>query len=204
MTISRYLPEKYKEQHHASKDSQTVKVFENFDFSLSTWMAEEERPEGYGSKDFHGNCSPTIIYGLLSQYATQNDVIFDPMVGSGTFIDIAKKMGFTNVIGRDIRPMREDITKSDAEKTDLASESVDFVFTHFPYWKLIQYTENEDEDLSRLTYSEFISKTDRIFREVHRILKKGKFFVVMIGNLREEGLLDLEAEFSLIGLLSDY
>lgn len=162
-------------------------------------MAEEERPEGYGSKDFHGNCSPTIIYGLLSRYATQNDVIFDPMVGSGTFLDVAKAMGFTNILARDIRPVREDVIKGDAEKTELSDESVDFVFTHFPYWKLVQYTENEEADLSRLTFSNFISKTDRIFREMHRVLKRGKFFAVMIGNMRKEGLLDIEAEFSLIG-----
>ena len=50
-------------QSHKLSDCQ---LFENFDFSLSTWMAEENRPEGYGSK----------VYGLLSKYASQNKVIF--------------------------------------------------------------------------------------------------------------------------------
>jgi len=198
-TISRYLPEKYKLKHDSPHKIADCKVFENFNFDLSTWEAEENRPEGYGSKDFHGNCSPTIIYGLLSRYATLKDVIFDPMVGSGTFVDVAKAMGFTNIIGRDIRPIREGIIRADAEHTELQDESVDFIFTHFPYWQLIQYTEDDEADLSRLTFSDFISKTDRIFREMHRILKKGKFFTVMIGNMRKEGLLDIEAEISLMG-----
>jgi len=200
-TISKYLPEKYKREYSKSENVTDGKIFENFDFSLSTWIAEENRPEGYGSKEFHGNCSPTIIYGLLSQYATQNDIIFDPMTGSGTFIDVAKAMGYKEdqIIARDIAPKREDIDKGDAEKTGFGDESVDFIFAHFPYWKLICYSEDEEDDLSRMTYEEFIAKTTRIFSEFHRILKKGKFCAIMIGNMRQSGLLDLESEFSVIG-----
>jgi len=199
VTISKYLPQKYRKQIHRSKELTPLTLFENFNFALSTWEAEEERPEGYGSKDFHGNCSPTIIYGLLSRYATQNDVILDPMAGSGTFFDVGKAMGFKKILVRDVRSVRGDILKADAEKTGLEDESVDFIFTHFPYWRLIQYTENDDADLSRLTFAEFISKTDRIFREMHRVLKKNKFFAVMIGNMRKAKLLDIETEFSLLG-----
>ena len=198
-TVSSYLPEKYKLQHHKSQTLKGLQTFENFDFSLSTWMAEENRPEGYGSKDFHGNCSPTIIYGLLSRYATENDVIFDPMVGSGTFIDVAKAMGFIHIIGRDIVKKRDDVDKGDAEDTKLANESVDFIFTHFPYWKLIEYSENDNADLSRMKYEDFLSKTERIFQEFKRILKRNSFCAIMIGNLRDLGLIDLEAEFSVIG-----
>jgi len=198
-TISRYLPEKFKIKHDSSHKLSDCQLFENFNFDLSTWEAEESRPEGYGSKDFHGNCSPTIIYGLLSQYATENDVIFDPMVGSGTFIDLAKAMGFTNIIARDIVPKRDDVEKGDAEDTKLPNESVDFIFAHFPYWKLIEYSENEVADLSRMKYEEFLTKAECIFAEFRRILKKNSFCTIMIGNLRKAGLIDLEAEFSIIG-----
>jgi len=173
--------------------------FKGFNFDFSTWDAEENRPEGYGSKDFHGNCSPTIIYGLLLKYAPENSVVFDPMAGSGTFVDVAHAMGYQNVLAYDIHRFRDDITEKDAEQTNLDNESIDFVFAHFPYWKLIQYTESNVSDLSRLSYNEFIIKTENVFREMHRILKKGKFFAVMIGNMRENGVIDLESDFSVIG-----
>jgi len=200
-TINKYLPEMYKLRVNKQNNSIGLNCFKGFDFSLSTWNAEENRPESYGSKEFHGNCSPTIIYGLLSQYATKNDIIFDPMAGSGTFIDVAKEIGFEDeqIIAHDIFPKRKDIEMGDAEESGREDESVDFIFAHFPYWKLIQYTENDDHDLSRLSYNNFLTKTDAIFKEMYRILRKGKFFAVMIGNMRQSGLLDLESEFSVIG-----
>jgi hypothetical protein len=198
-TISSYLPEKYKLKHDSPHNLKTLQLFKSFNFDFSVWEAAETRPEGYGSKDFRGNCCPTVIYGLLSQYASQDDVIFDPMAGSGTFIDVAKEMGFQNIIARDVRPMRADIDKGDAEKTELPNESIDFIFAHFPYWKLIQYTEDDPNDLSRLTFDEYIAKTKRIFIELHRILRKSGFCAIMIGNTRNNGLGDLEAKFSEIG-----
>ena len=198
-TVSRYLPEKYKKEHHTPRTLADCKTFETFNFDLSTWTAEETRPEGYGSSDFHGNCTPTVIYGLLSHYASQNEAILDPMVGSGTFIDVAQKMGFSQIHAFDIRKVRDDITEKDAEKTGLPDESIGFIFAHFPYWKLIEYTENNPDDLSRLSYTNFLDKVDRIFAECKRILKKGRFLAIMVGNMRKDGLLDLESEFSVIG-----
>jgi len=201
MTISRYLPEKYKLKHDSSHTLTDCEVFENFNFTFSVWNAQLERPEGYGSKDFRGNCSPTVIFGLLSKYSQLNDVVFDPMAGSGTFIDVARAMGHEDkqIIARDIFPKRDDIEYGDAEQTNLPDESVDFIFAHFPYWKLIEYTHADSNDLSRLTYADFCSKSEGIVREMHRILKKGKFFTVMIGNVRHKGIVDLEALFSQIG-----
>jgi len=201
-TISSYLPEKYKIKHDSPHNKmKNLQVFENLNFDFSIWAAAETRPEGYGSKDFRGNCCPTVIYGLLSQYASQNDVILDPMAGSGTFLDIAEKMGFQkeNIITRDLCPKRNDIVEGDAEKTDLPNESVHFIFAHFPYWKLIEYTENNPNDLSRLTLQEFKDKINRIFKEFQRILKKDGFCAIMIGNMRNNGLVDLESDVSIIG-----
>jgi DNA modification methylase len=201
MTISRYLPQKYKDtvKSQNATANRLLATFEEFDYEFSVWDAEEERPEGYGSKDFHGNCSPTIIYGLLSRYATTDSVIFDPMAGSGTFLDVAKAMGYTNILARDIKCVRPDIEQGDAECTELKDESVDFIFVHFPYWNLVEYTEDDERDLSRLRFNDFVSKVERIFIEMHRILKKNGFLAIMIGDLRKGGLVDLESDFSVLG-----
>ena len=77
--LSRYLSQKYKRDYHQNPNVTVSKIFENFVFAFSLWDCLEKRPEGYGSEDFHGNCSPAVVYGLLSRYASENDVILDDM-----------------------------------------------------------------------------------------------------------------------------
>lgn len=171
------------------------------DWEFSLWNCLEKRPEGFGDASFHGNCEPTIIAALLKKYSSlEDELIFDPMAGSGTFVDVAKAMGYKDeqILVRDIKPMREDINFGNALKTDLPNKSVDFIFAHFPYWKLVEYSKQEG-DLSILNLEQFLSKSEEIMKEMYRILKKGQFFAIMIGNLRRGGVLDLESTFSAMG-----
>ncbi len=168
----------------------------------SLWECLEERPEGFGDAGFQGNCSPTIIAAVLRKYSSLEDkLILDPVAGSGTFIDVAKLMGYRDdqILARDIRPLRDDIIFGDAIDTNLPDESVNFIFAHLPYWKLIQYTENEPRDASRFTYDEFLLWSEKFIVEMKRILIRKRFIVVMIGNRRRKGVVDLEAQLSVIG-----
>ena len=203
-TISKYLPQKYKKQIQNVEPSSTFIFddwFQNLDIDLSLWGCLDDRPEGFGDKTFHGNCSPTIIAAVLKRYSTLEDgLIFDPMAGSGTFIDVAKAVGYSDgqIIVRDIKPVRDDIEAGDAAKTGLPDESIDFIFAHFPYWKMIEYSDDK-EDLSTLPIERFLLKSERIMAEMQRILRPGRFFVLMIGNIREGGIVDLEAKLSIMG-----
>ncbi len=168
----------------------------------SLWECLDERPEGFGDAEFHGNCSPTIIAMVLKKYSSLEDkVIFDPMAGSGTFIDVARAMGYKDdqILARDIRPLRGDIDPGDAVDTKLPDKSVDFIFAHFPYWKLLEYTKDDPRDASRFTQKEFLEWSEKVIVEMKRILKKKRFLAVMIGNMRHNGVVDLEAELSVIG-----
>lgn len=209
-TISTYLPQKYKNKakSNARKDKKvsverlsTEEILKEIEWDYSLWSCLEKRLDGFGDEKFHGNCSPVVIIALLKRYSSLDDgLIFDPMAGSGTFIDIARDVGYQDdqILARDITPLRDDIEFGDAENTGLSDESVDFIFAHFPYWQLIEYSDHK-EDLSRLAWNEYLGKTRRIMKEMHRILKHGKFFAVMIGNLRRNGIIDLESLFSQIG-----
>ena len=171
------------------------------EWNFSLWECKEERPEGFGDKTFHGNCSPTIIFAMLKKYSSiEDELIFDPLAGSGTFIDVAKAIGYKDeqIEARDIHPLRNDIERGDAERTNLPDESVDFIFAHFPYWKLVEYSTHPN-DLSNMNLNRFLLKSDKILEEMYRVLRKDHFFVVMIGNLRQQGIVDLEAEFSILG-----
>ena len=185
-----------------SIEEKITKWLDEIEWEYSLWECQKNRPEGYGSKNFHGNCSPTIIAALLKRFSSLDDeLIFDPMVGSGTFIDVAKALGYSTdqILGRDIQPRRDDIEYGDAINTQLSDDSVDFVFAHFPYWKLIEYTIDNPQDASRYDFNGFLEWTENVFVEMNRILKHKKYFAVMIGNLRKNGVVDLESLFSNIG-----
>lgn len=108
-SVSQFLdtmPQKY------SMEEQIESWLKDIEWQYSLWECQKERPEGFGDKTFHGNCSPTIIFALLERYSSLNDtLILDPMVGSGTFIDVARAMGYRDdqILAHDIRPLRSDV-----------------------------------------------------------------------------------------------
>lgn len=80
---------------------------------------------------------------------------------------------------------------------DVGPESVDLVVTSPPYWNILNqkrsadYKEirnygNYDGDLGNIaSYEEFILELTKIWRQVHGVLKKGKYFVVNVMDLRK-------------------
>lgn len=72
----------------------------------------------------------------------------------------------------------------DARKLDLADESVDSVITDIPYANMIQYT-NLEKDLSILkSYELFLEEITKAFREIWRVLKRGKYCVIFAADYR--------------------
>lgn len=172
-------------------------------YETNVWILPEKRPEGYGSKDFRGNCDPTIIDQCLRRYLRGNltkSVVLDPMAGSGTFVDVCKKLGIPkeNIKAFDIKPRRKDIVQKDALELPIQNDSVDLVFCHYPYWNMQKYSENQD-DFSNVNYLSFKEKVEKSFQQFHQILKTQGCLCVLIGNKRQQGILDLEAWFSEIG-----
>lgn len=144
-----------------------------------------------GNKDFHGNCSPQVVEQCIWRLTEENDLVLDPMAGSGTSMDVCRKFN-RKCIGYDIKPPtdRNDIVQNDSRKIPLDKNSVDMVFIHPPYWNLATYTEAEEKlpDLSRAkTPEEFLKMLKPVFEECFRVLKKGKFMCVLLGDLIREG-----------------
>lgn len=174
-------------------------------FVTNVWVLPNKRPEGYGSSDYRGNCCPTIIDQCLRRYVImttdkENAKILDPMAGSGTFIDVAAKLGFKkeNIFAYDLNQKRPDIEIQDAVKLPLDHASLDFVFVHYPYYDMWQYS-NNPQDFSNCEYTEFLSRIKDSFIEFKRVLKPNCYLCVLIGNKRESGLIDIEADLSKIG-----
>ena len=110
-----------------------------------------------------------------------------------------------NFIGVDINPSAIEITKSkcnfdfntqatttlirgDARSLDLPDNSIDLICTHPPYADIIHYSEDIDGDLSLLPKKDFLFEIGKVAEESYRVLKKGKFCAILMGDTRKKGM----------------
>jgi DNA modification methylase len=94
------------------------------------------------------------------------------------------------------------IERGDARKLSLKNNSVDFILSHPPYLGAIDYTnifqlenlmlENDNKlidtnDISTTSMKNYLDSMQKVFDEMHRVLKPGKFMAVVIGDNRKDG-----------------
>ena len=171
-------------------------------FQENVWPAEPQRDNGFGSSSFPGNCSAMVCRQSLYRYTKPNEIVLDPMAGSGTMVDVANALA-RRCIALDINPVRyrTDIIRADARELPLGDASVDFVFLHPPYWNLHRYSDPPLEgDLSAMRYDKFLAACNEVLCETFRVLRPGRFTVALSGDIRKElRLYDIPSEMSLLG-----
>ena len=69
----------------------------------------------------------------------------------------------------------------------LLNESIDLICTHPPYADIIEYSKDIENDLSHLKVPEFLEEMKKVASESYRVLKKGKFFAILMGDTRQKG-----------------
>lgn len=80
------------------------------------------------------------------------------------------------------------IRKGDARSLDfLPDGSIDLICTHPPYADIIKYSEDIEADLSRLKVRDFLEAMKPVAAECFRVLKKGRFCAVLMGDTRQKG-----------------
>ena len=141
---------------------------------------------------------------MILRYSQEGDTVLDQFVGGGTTA-VEARLTHRNFIGVDINPSALELTKTkcafdfetqatvtlingDARKLDLADGSVDLICTHPPYADIIHYSEGIDGDLSLLPLKDFLSEMEKVAGECYRVLKKGKFCAVLMGDTRRKGM----------------
>jgi DNA modification methylase len=143
--------------------------------------------QGYGSTNKGNNKYPgvtpaLIIYNLIWRYTDPEDLVVDPMCGSGTTIDVCKEE-MREVKGYDISPVRSDIIQNDARKIPLENNSVDMIFIDSPYGDNVKYNDHP-EDIGKISSEteKFYDELEKVMQECHRILKEGKILGWLIGD----------------------
>ena len=154
---------------------------------------------------WRGNWSPYIPRNIILRYSKENDIVLDQFVGGGTTLVEAKLLN-RNIIGVDVNDIaiqrckekvdfeykqsnsKVIIKKGDARNLFfLENESIDLICTHPPYANIINYSDDLENDLSRLNIKDFLIQMEKVANESYRVLKKGKFCAILMGDTRQKG-----------------
>lgn len=178
---------------------------EHFELETNTvWSFPDRGKWATHDAKYRGNWSPYIPRNVILRYSQEGDTVLDQFVGGGTTA-VEARLTHRNFIGVDINPAAIGLTKTkcafdfetqatvtlingDARKLDLADSSVDLICTHPPYADIIHYSEDIDGDLSLLPLKDFLSEMEKVAGECYRVLKKGKFCAVLMGDTRRKGM----------------
>ena len=153
--------------------------------------------------DWRGNWAPEVVRNLILRYSNEGDILLDPMVGGGTTAIEAKILN-RNIICSDVNNKAlertklsldfevennawQKITKRDARDLSKAKdESIDFILTHPPYADIIKYSDGKlKNDLSNIhDIDKFVGEMEKVAKELYRVLKKGKYCAILIGDTR--------------------
>lgn len=119
---------------------------------------------------------------MVKRYTERNDLVVDPMAGSGTTLDVCKEE-HRKCKAFDIVPTRPDIKQNDARKMPLKNNTVDMVFIDSPYGDNIRYNDHP-KNIGRLSAesSEFYESLDMVANECHRVLKPDKVIGWVMGD----------------------
>ena len=136
-----------------------------------------------GSSAYKGATPSYIIWNLLQRYTKEKDLVVDPFCGSGTTLDVARDLN-RRALGYDVHPTRSDIFRVDARKLPQElTGKVDFVFMDPPYSTHLDYGP-DPRDIGKLDVADgvYYAAMDRVFTEVHRILKRGAHIGLYVGD----------------------
>lgn len=174
---------------------------EIFNLETKTLWSFKQRGEWSTHKgDYPGNWSPFVPKNIILRYSKKNDLILDQFLGSGTTLIEAKLLNRRG-IGCDVNSIALNLAKNRIENVKgdnyinllkgnaknlsfIENEAIDLICTHPPYANIIKYSKDINEDISLLNIDEFYESMREVAKESFRVLKKGKYCAVMMGDIR--------------------
>jgi adenine-specific DNA-methyltransferase len=158
---------------------------------------------GQGSKDFTGATPAYVIWNVLQRYTQIDDLVVDPMCGSGTTLDVCKELS-RRPMCFDLVPFRNDIKQCDARNLPLKNNTVDCVFIDPPYSDHIEYSDH-GKCIGKLSSEsgKYYDEMQKVIKEMHRVLKPGKHLALYVSDSWKKGVPFQPIGFQLFGMMSE-
>jgi hypothetical protein len=155
---------------------------------LQTSVMSFEQRGKWGKSSWRGNCSGFVYKGLFEQLKPKTFV--DPMVGSGTSVEVALELGI-EAVGLDLHSgfnvLRDSIVGKVGKESDL-------VLSHPPYGAMIVYSGHvwgaaHPDDLSRCKDdADFHEKMQVALLNQRDATRAGGYYGTIIGDWRRNGV----------------
>ncbi len=155
---------------------------------METSISSHPERGPWGDARWRGNASGYFYKDLFETLKPKTFV--DPMVGSGTSVEVAHEMGI-RAWGLDLHSGFNVLRQSILE---VVGEPADLVFSHPPYHDMIVYSGQvwgdapHPDDLSRAgSVEEFADKLHQALLNQRHATRPGGHYGVLIGDLRRKG-----------------
>ena len=167
---------------------------DDFELEMTThWSFPKRGDWATHDAKWRGNWSPYIPRNIILRYSQEGDLVLDQFAGGGTTLVEAKLLNRDKVY----------INKGDARHLDsIPDDSIDLICTHPPYADIIKYSDGIDGDLSQLKVKEFLEQMKPVAEESYRVLKKGKFCAILMGDTRQKGCM-IPMSFDVMKIFQD-
>lgn len=177
-----------KGQKFLADNNGNLKTIEGLNSSIAEYFTRGK----YGENSWRGNCSGLLIKDLLQQFNVSE--FCDPMVGSGTSLDVARDLGI-KCTGLDLNPKYGgfNIIKNELDK------AYNFIFVHPPYFvfkgsKMPVYSGNmwgetpHEDDGSHIHDEILFTKWfNKVLWKCYQSLKTGGRMAILMGDSRYRG-----------------
>lgn len=139
-----------------------------------------------GDQNYVGATPSWVIWQLLKRYTREDDLIVDPMCGSGTTLDVAHDLR-RRAQGYDLAPTRPDITGADARRLPMRDDEADLVFIDPPYSTHVTYSDDSrcigkldagGDDAGKAYYAAMA----QVIAEAHRVLRDRRYLGLYVSD----------------------
>lgn len=177
----------------------------------SLWIIKERGKLGKHDGFYHGNFVPQIPHQLILRYSKENDIIFDPFLGSGTtayecetlkrnFVGIEiqpslvkhvqekldSKKNFFEILAADSTEEKTFVKVSDALKKHRRTK-VQLAILHPPYANIVKFSNNKKDLSNAKDLKQFLDQFSNVIKNTLTILEKGRYLAIVMGDKYEKG-----------------
>jgi DNA modification methylase len=172
--------------------------------TLWEYPSQHYGEEIQGDQEYAGATPSWIIWNLITRYTREDDLVVDPMCGSGTTIDVARELK-RRVLGYDLKPTRVDIFRADARKLPLEDGKADFVFIDPPYSDHLEYSD-DPKCIGKLSAFEkhYFKEMRRVIEECDRVLHPRRCMALYVSDTFQKKKGFVPIGFRLFALLCEH